>query len=205
VMGKENMDDRPFTTNDAWFGGFYELALEVGPRSDDQLRAALTALWAHPDLDGCFLDRSREPDNQLSAQPDRLEEGSHLLGIAHLPNGSRVACGSCLIREGDAGPDWLDFYLPMGSLGTAYPVGGFPFGTEADWPGSWRFEVEDWLAGVGLGVARSALFRLGLIGFEVSGQAYAADVAEHGIPAERFIGYLWPSSGSVMYHRRTAG
>jgi hypothetical protein len=39
----------------------------------------------------------------------------------------------------------------------------------------------------------------------VSGQTYAADVAAGGIPGERFIGYLWPEAGSVVYHRRTSG
>jgi hypothetical protein len=39
------MAERLFTADDAWSGGFYELALELGPRSDDRLRAALVALW----------------------------------------------------------------------------------------------------------------------------------------------------------------
>jgi hypothetical protein len=196
------MSERLFTADGAWVGGFYELALEVGPRADERLRAALGALWAHPDLDGGYEHRSREPADQPRVPPDCLESGSHLFGGARLPNGARVACGTCLVREED-GPDWLVFYLPMGALGAAYPAGGFPFGSEADWPGPWRFEVEDWLAGVGRWVAQSAAFRLGLIGFETSGQAYAADVATRGIPAERFVGYLWPSGGAVEYHRRT--
>jgi hypothetical protein len=197
------MGERLFTAGNAWFGGFYELALEVGPRSNDRLQAALTALWSHPDLDGCYLDRGREPTDQTRVQPDCLESGSHLLGLARLPNGSRVSCGSCLIREVDDGLDWLDLYLPMGSLGTVYPVGGFPFGCPADWSGPWRYEVEDWLAELGLWVARSAALRMGLIGFEVSGQAYAADIARQGIPDERFVGYLWPSGGAMVYHPRT--
>ncbi len=129
------MDDRLFTADDVWNGGFYGVALEIGPRSDDRLFSALTTLWRHPDLNGPFLDRDREPEEQQRASEISLEAGSHLLGIAKLPNGKHVVCGSCLIREDD-GPDWLDFYLPMGSLGPAYLVGGFPFGTEADWPGS---------------------------------------------------------------------
>jgi hypothetical protein len=108
-----------------------------------------------------------------------------------------------LVRE-EEGPDWLDFYLPMGSLARAYPVGGFPFGTEADWPGPWRYEVEDWLARLGLWIARSASFRMGLIGHEVSGHVYASDIANSGVPDERFIGYLWPTDESVVYYRRTA-
>jgi hypothetical protein len=197
------MAERLFTAEGAWYGGFYELALEIGPRSDERLRSALTALWKYPDLDGCFFDRSREPIDQPRSSEFCLETGSHALGVASLPNGSRVVCGSCLVRE-EEGPDWLDFYLPMASLGTAYPVAGFPFGTEADWPGPWRYEVEDWLARIGLWIAQSASFQLGIIGFEVSGQVYAADVASKGIPEERFIGYLWPSKESVVYHRRTA-
>jgi hypothetical protein len=192
-----------FTATDAWYGGFYELALEMGPHSDEKLQAALNALWKHPDLDGCYFDRGREPADQPRTADFCLETGSHALGVATLPNGSRIACGSCLIRE-DNGPEWLDFYLPMGSLGTAYPVGAFPFGTEASKPHPWRYDVEDWLAGIGLSIARKASFQLGIIGFEVSGQVYAVDVDSKGIPSERFIGYLWPGKESVDYHRRTA-
>jgi hypothetical protein len=196
------MDPRLFTAVEAWYGGFYELALEIGSRSDDRLQSALTALWKHPDLDGCYLDRSCEPSEQPRTSEFGLASGTHLLGLASLPNGSRVACGSCLIREDD-GPDWLDFYLPSGSLGTAYPIGPYPFGAEPDWHGPWQYEVEDWLADIGLWIARSALFDLGLIGFEVSGQLYAAEIAEKGIPDERRIGYLWPVKDSVVYYRRT--
>jgi hypothetical protein len=198
------MKERIFTADDVWNGGFYELAIEVGPPSDQRLRAVLEAIWQHPDLDGCYSDRGREPAEQPRKLPDRIEGYSHLQGIARLPNGSRVACGTCLIREEDDGSDWLDFYVPMGALGTAYPSGGFPFGTNADWPGPWRQEVEDWLAAIGQQALRATAFRLAIIGFEVSGQVYAAEIAARGIPEERFVGYLWPSGGSIVYHRRNA-
>ena len=159
------MSERLFTFDDAWLGGFYEVALEIGPKSDERLSAALTALWSHPDLDGCYNNRGREPADQARVPPENLDGGSHLWGLARLPNGSRVACGTCLIREANDGPDWLDFYLPLGSLGTAYPVGGFPFDSIADsLAATWRFEIDDWLAGVGLWVARFASLQLGLIG-----------------------------------------
>jgi hypothetical protein len=196
------MGDPLFTEYDAWCGGFYELALELGPRSDERLRAALVALWRHSDLDGCFRDRNQEPGNQERVPPECVEDGVHCLGVARLPNGSRVACGSCVIREED-GPDWLDLYLPTGSLGNAYPVGGFPFCGEADYPSPWRSEVEDWLAEIGRTIAHVATFRLGLIGFEVSGAEYAANVAVQGIPAERFMGYLWPVGSRLEYFPRT--
>src|SRR5215472_11193664 len=134
------MGEKLFTADEAWTGGFYELALEVGPRSDDRLRAALEALWSHPDLDGCYLDRGCEPADQPRKQPDL--ESESLLGVAQLPNCSRVACGSFRLREYS---DWLDFYLPIGSLWNAW--GGNP-----SWPGPdvpedpWLLEVDDWLA-----------------------------------------------------------
>lgn len=193
------MKERLFTAKEAWKGGFYELAIEVGSRSDPRLLAALTALWDHPDIQGCYLDRHREPADQPRRSPDKIEDGSHLLGTARLPNGTDVPCGS-FVWDDDS--DWLVFYLPMGSLQTAYPVGSFPFG-EASWSGPWRWEVEDWLYGVGLWVARTASYQLGLIGYEVSGQISSTDISARGIPEDRFIGYLWPSAGSVAYHRRT--
>ena len=58
------MSERLLTADGAWYGGFYEVALEIGSRSDQHLRAALTALWQYADLDGCFLDRNREPMDQ---------------------------------------------------------------------------------------------------------------------------------------------
>ncbi len=106
-----------FTKDDIWYGGFYELAIEVGSNSDEQISAVLQAIWTHPALEGCYLDRSKEPHEQqrvTSAQAP-LESGMHLQGLALLPNGHRIACGTCLIREDD-GSDWVDFYLPMGAL-----------------------------------------------------------------------------------------
>ena len=198
--------DRLFTADGAWHGGFYELALEVGPRSDEHLQAALSAIWSHPAVSGCYLDRGREPGEQQRVSPKGyLEDGSHLLGVAHLPNGVRAACGTCLIREVDNGPDWLDFYLPMGSLGAVYPAGAFPFGTEGNPPGPWRREVEGWLAELGLWVSRSASYRLGLVGFEVSGEVYAAEVASKGLPPVKHVGYLWPSGSGMSYHPRSPG
>ena len=197
------MVDPFFTAPDAWHGGFYELAMELGPPSVDRLRAAVEAVWSHPDLDGCYLDRDREPADQPRVQPDLRDDGAHLRGVARLPNGRRVPCGTCVIAGSDAWPEWLDFYLPLGSLNSAYPCGGFPFPSGADYPGPWRLELEDWLAGVGDWVAKTASFRLGLIGFEVSGDVSAAEVAAQGVPAETYMGYLWPTNGAIVYHRRS--
>jgi hypothetical protein len=200
------MPEQLFTDDEVWLGGYYELAMEVGPRCDERLQAALSALWSHPNLEGCFRDRTREPSDQQRIAAALFDDGwgAHLLGIARLPNGCKVACGSCLVREANDGPDWLDFYLPMGSLATAYPIGGFPIDSPDERTQEWRQAVDDLLAGIGKWIAQSVSYRLGIIGFEVSGHVYAADIARKGIPDKRYIGYLWPREGKIAYYPRDA-
>jgi hypothetical protein len=192
-----------FTSNDVWNGGFYELALELGERSDVRLLSALTALWQNLSLKGCYLEREQEPADQVKLIPseEMLRSGQHLLGLARLPNKTQVACGTVAIRE-DNGPDWLDFYLPMGALAQAYDVGGYPFDIDNKSPESWQKPIDDYLAEIGKFVFSAVPFKLGLIGHEVSGNHYAEEIAEQGIPDERYIGYLWPSGGKLNYFPR---
>ena len=190
-----------FTNEDTWNGGFYELAIEIGPRSDDRLRASTKVLWAQRDLDGCYLRNAVHPSKQsrVAAElPDNIEGGEHLLGLATLPDGKVVPCGCVPIREDD-GPDWLDFYLPLGALGIAYDeVGGYPF--EESPSRSWREPIESWLAELAESMFRSVRFELALIGFEVSGTQYAQEIAISGVPEERWIGYVWPKGSAVKYY-----
>src|SRR5438309_1234425 len=111
-----------FTRPDTWHGGYYELALEFGPHSEEHIDAAVRALWNCPELHGCYLVMAKEPAEEERVSPSfgLLEQG-HLYGIATLPNGKQAACGTCLVRDPD-GP-WLLFYVPLGSLSTAYEVG----------------------------------------------------------------------------------
>lgn len=192
-----------FNKDDVWYGGFYELAIEVGPNSDEQVSAVLQAMWTHPALEGCYLDRTKEPHEQqrVTSAQTPLESGMHLQGLALLPNGYRVACGTCLIREDD-GPDWVNFYLPMGALGEGYDVGGYPFIGKEESSEHWQKPVDDWLVEMGSYVFSITRYRLGLIGFEVSSHVYADELAEKGIPVERYCGYLWPSGEEVKYYPR---
>src|SRR5215204_3547614 len=171
-----------FTKYGTWYGGFYELAIELGEPSDERLVNALRALWQHPSLEGCYFDSDREPNEQQRVSPSNESlDRMHLYGLARLPNGQRVACGSCLIREGD-GPDWLDFYLPTGALGDAYEIGAFPFAEANVDHRGWRVPVDEWLKSIGEYIHTVTPYRLALIGFEVSGEAYASEVAERGLP-----------------------
>jgi hypothetical protein len=189
-----------FTDNETWLGGYYELAIELGARSDERLQDSLRAIWQMPCLTGCYVDRDREPEEQDRVEPSlaHLDINGHLQGIAILPDGQRIPCGTVAIRE-EGGPDWLDFYIPLGALEQIYQeVCGFPFGDPDPGSRAWREPLENWLAEVGRRVFSSVRFRLGLIGIEVSGTTYASQVADSGIPEVRRITYLWPSATEVQ-------
>jgi hypothetical protein len=188
-----------FTAEDTWHGGFYELAMQFGPRADRMLESGLQTIWRLPFLEGTYLRNDIEPAQQQRADPslERQIEAVHLHGIATLPNGRRVACGTVVVRE-DEGDDWLDFYVPSGSLGTAYPVGAYPF-DEADSSREWREPLESWLADIGNAVFAAAPFRLGLVGFEVSGAERVEHLAHSGVPNERGIGFLMPSGKKLEW------
>lgn len=192
------MHHSSFTRPDAWNGGYYELAIELGPRSDARLRSALARMWSHPHLDGCYASRELEPSAQPHITPELTAEPGHLYGLATLPSGVAVPCGTCVLRE-EGGPDWLDLYVPLGSLGLAYPVGPYPFGAEGT-PPSWQGELDAWFRGIGSFVFDAAPFALGLVGFEASGCLYSGEIAAAGIPSERRAALLWPTRSGLVFH-----
>jgi len=75
---------RPSATTRNWTGGFYELAIERGDRDDARLEAALQRAWADPSIDGCFIERNREPDDQSRVAPtlEAQNKSGHLRGIS---------------------------------------------------------------------------------------------------------------------------
>lgn len=187
-----------FTDAYTWAGGFYGLAIELGPRSDERLQAALEAIWRHDGLDGCYGNRDAEPSNQPRIAPT-LE--TRLFGVATMPNGQQVACGTIIVRE-DEGPDWLCFSLPLGALNTAYDVGGYPFGGGSS-SHSWREPLDDWLAWIAAAVFAATPFQLALIGHEVSGATSADEVQTMGAPEERWVGMLWRKDDFLVWHPPT--
>ncbi|MFG2058921.1 hypothetical protein ACGFI9_33355 [Micromonospora sp. NPDC048930] len=196
------IESADFTLADNWYGGFYELALELGDTSDARLETALDVLWSAAGVEGCYGSH-RIPLSDQQAVPctlASLERSSHLYGVVRLPNGAPMVCGVVAVRE-DNGPDWLDFYLPLGALGRAEPrsnehMVGDPGSSSVSL--AWRRPIDDWLADLGARVYTAVDFRLGLIGNEVSGQTDAATIAANP-PTHRRIGYLIPSDGQVRY------
>ena len=192
-----------------WGGGFYELAVELGPRDDVRLEHALSSVWRHAAVAGCFAAEyhpgsGHEPARPAGHAPVRLslrslEEHGHLRGVVRIPSGLDIVCGIVAIRF-EEGSDWLVFYVPLGALvETDSRIGGFPFGD--DYCGAtfvWRRPIDCWLAEVGSRVYADVPFRLGLIGCEVAAEVDADDVAG-GAPECRDIGYLIPGESSLEY------
>ena len=201
TLGRPVGDMGLFTDDEIWTGGFYELALEYPDGTDEHLIRGLIALWRSQNIAGCYLHRDREPDEQprLEFEPSLLAVG-HLHGVSTLPGGVQVACGTCLVPDDD-GSDWLVFYLPMSALGTAFPVGGFPF-DHAD-HAQWRAVIDAWLGDLGRNIFLHAPYRLGLVGFETSGDLRAADLARSGVPQTRYMGLLVPNGDVVEWLPRT--
>jgi hypothetical protein len=183
---------------DNWTGGFYELAIELGPRDDARLQAALDVLGRVNGADGYFAAHGPSAGRQHLTL-DGITRSGHLRGVTALPTGARVVCGVFAIRE-DEGPDWLVFYLPLEALCRVdRRIGGFPF-DERSGPESlvWREPLDDWLVGIGRAVFSEVPFELGLVGFETSGEAYARDLAA-GAPPERWSGFLLPEGDRLSY------
>jgi hypothetical protein len=196
-------DPADLDDDENWTGGFYELALQLGPRDDVRLASALGSGWAAAAVDGCWEHGSRRAGRWSHRSVElgvaALERYGHLHGVVMLPTGERTSWGAVAIRE-EAGDDWLDFYLPLGALTNAVStVGGYPFESETKSLG-WRLPIDDWFVKIARSVFLVAPFRLGLVGFEVSGMADGNDLE---IPEERGMGYLVPNHGALTYHPAT--
>lgn len=189
-----------FTGAETWRGGFYELAPEYPSHVEELLDVALKAVWDAPGLEGCYLHAEIEPSEQDRVVPSLtlLVSVGHLRGIATLPNGKRVACGTFLVRK-EGGSDWLGLYLPLGALAAAYDVKGYPFDNGAS-SQQWREPLANWLANIGRFVFSRAPFALGLVGFEVSGTVHAAELSLSEVENQRPIGYLYPTEDKLTWY-----
>ncbi len=200
------MDAADFLVDENWHGGYYELAIDLGrrsdPDSDGRVSAALATLWSDPRLEGCYLDRWRRRTDQERVEPKLTdpEEPHPLYGVAHLPGGGDVVCVTHIVREnsGDAPQDWIDLSLPTGALGQVDKrLGGYPF-EEDDSSLTWRAPIDEWFVSIAASVFEVAPFKVALIGCEVSGDP-AAETFGAGLPDERWIGYVIPHGDAVRF------
>lgn len=198
---KKDKTSAEFSNPETWRGGFFELAIEVGPWSIHAFDRAIKLLWQYPKLIGCYLSNDQDPLTQELSKPVIIDDepGPHLYGLASFPNGSQIPCGSCTVRMLDDGEDsWIDFYFPLGALGAIYDIGGYPFDSRD--PTLWLREVETWLADLGLWLCPQINAKLALIGFEVSGVTNSRELAKTGVPESRRTAYLCPEEVRFQFY-----
>ena len=193
-----------FTNPETWFGGFYELAIEIGPNSSQNLLQALQVLWSYPRLRGCYDSNKIEVEDQEKKNLVKigLENWSHLYGKAILTNNDELCpCGVCIIQE-ESGSDWLDFYFPMGALDALFNTGNSFSKEYSKNVNSWQVEIDEWLKNLAFNIFSKVNFPLALIGLEVSGEAYYKDLIVNGIPEVRYFNYLIRKSKKLEEFKR---
>ncbi len=161
-------------------GGWYELAVELATR------------------DGAVVDAAFEALSRV-AGVEAAVGGS----VLRLPDGPRVVCTFALVGDGeDDGPLWAVLGLPMGSLTRVDPrIGGYPFGDDDG--ASWRRPLDDWLVSVAVRVFDDVPFVSAMVGFDVSGDLSAAELAA-GVPEERHHVGIVTVGDRPTYHPATA-
>lgn len=196
-------DPSDFADNENWHGFYYELAIDLGLRSDvnsdERVASALAAMWADPRLDGCYLDGGSSRSNQQRTAPvitDTIDP-SPLYGVAQLPTGGQVVCVTHIIREleteGSVAHDWLDLCLTTGALGRIDPRVN-----DDESPAPELLEpIDSWFVEVAQRVFDSVRFRYALIGVEVSGSPFGDEVDP---PTERSMGYIKVSDDGLRFY-----
>jgi hypothetical protein len=193
-----------FTAPYAWANGFYTLAIDLEERSDEHSHAALNALSSYPLLDGWYLDRDKEPQEQPrldASRPVPVPVEDHRYGVLTLPNGNKVPCG-CFVFHTQGGPDWLEFYIPLAALDKIYPTEGFPWGPLQGYT-AWEQEVDLALVEVARHIYQQVRFPAGLIGHEIlyDDMGYVFWAAVAGLPPEKLrYGFLWSGASGLEWH-----
>ncbi len=186
-----------FTRKDEWSGGHYELCVRGFQALDVQIVRAISRATG---ISHWYGRRDVEVDFQEPLVLENLEYdncGSHLHSVLRLPKGE-VSCGfGSYLHEGSS-TYFARFFVPMGALYSAYPVGGYPFG-QAD-SSQWRMEIDEVFKRIGEEVFVVAPFDMGLIGGEVD-VTHDIDLAE--VPEERWLGFLRNEGGSLRWYPPT--
>lgn len=183
-----------------WDGGYYQLAICLGPRDDARVAAAVTTL-----ADGAGIGASID-GRSLCTDGDAKRRVALPFATERPPQAADdVACVIGLVRESDAedtensGDDWLDLSIPLGSLARVEGrVGAYPFDSPDDAGRSlaWRAPLDAWFVDIARAVDVVQPFRFAVIGFNVSGEW--PPLSEAGTAAaERHVTWLVRHGGAL--------
>jgi len=193
-FGEAELNTQLFADSNAWAGGYYELKIWLGDPSDERIREAMASLWESPMLEGPF---DRDDKTSLRRVPS---VGDHLSGLARI-RGESLPLSTFVVREEDLDgkrtADFLFVGLPLGGLGTIYPVGAYPFADLEAAP-VWQPEIDAWFLQLLRSLQRPFTFQLAVIGFEVP--ADPRELACDAAPGEDFYGIVRPQQDGLQWN-----
>ncbi|ULH18351.1 hypothetical protein MF271_23115 (plasmid) [Deinococcus sp. KNUC1210] len=195
-----------FTSSDSWLGEYFELALDLGPKDDDKLRAAWNTLWSSERLNGIYLHHQAEPEDQEKEAAESFvldNHSAHVYAVAKVSSDISVPAHVIIVRE-EAGNDWLYVSFPSEIIGEIFkwPPDSYPIGDLAEHL-RWMCQIESWFTDLAQEIFASVKFEMGLIGFEIAGWPTAESIRRDGVPEKRQIGYLFPENERLIYFPRT--
>jgi hypothetical protein len=192
----------------SWKGGYYELLVCPLADSPEAACSTLKALWTFPSLNGCYLRRDLQPLAQTRVRPCESGTTGHLYGLATLPNTNVVVCGSYTTttdthKENTGVWHWVVFYLPLGALADAYPLGAYPFAPLGELS-KWKPAVDSFLGDIARWINGSVPIRLGIVGFEVNVSDLSPEsFGLNSIPKQRNEGILWNNGADLEWYPAT--
>jgi hypothetical protein len=185
-----------FARND-WLNGHYELLMWF--EDPYTFQDTVQKIWSMPQFTGVWLEQEFDPDEdpRLDPQDDMvaLEQLVHnFYGVAHLPNGISVPCGTTMGTF-----PWIALFLPLAGLEKVYDVGRFPFG---DFGREWQPKVDAFLADAGQEIFRATPFQVAAIDFEPDIEYMKRQIGRP-VPEERKHGLLIPNGRDVVWYPAT--
>lgn len=179
-----------FTEPETWSGGRIELLVALGSSTPERQLEAVRSIWRWQSLSGPYAQSKVEPEQQ---QRVAASLGQALYGVATLPGESKFAFATSLVEDEDG--TWLYAGIPIGSLGTAYPIGAFPF-DEGFAP--WQHEVHAWLFGLAQHLFSEVHFERGVIGWLTTIEV--DELVEQRLPQKRYHSYLVVEEGALRHY-----
>ena len=170
-----------------WFGGFYELAIQIGTHGNDAaILDLLNAIWSQTEITGPYKENDIEPSSQQIISTSSDER--HYYGVIRLTDEQLLVCGTYVVKENcePGGSDWVLLYAPAQEV--QWKLGG-----SGDWDivQPELFPLVNYFVRVADVAYEKRPFQMALIGFEASGETYAETITakEVGTP---WMGVLLP-------------
>lgn len=174
-----------FTRPDAWAGGNVDALMYFGAAGIDEANAISRAVWSYPRLEGPYLHRDVEPDQQVPIDIPQMSVYGYAdsIGVFTHNDGSRSAFEhSALIDEDGL---WVYAGPTVGGLPEGWNVGGYPAGGGN--PNKWLLPLYDSLRALVMHVSKTTPPRAAIYGFCTEASLHVPlEAVEGNIPENRW-------------------